>query len=124
MTAGKQAIGLQISGRINVIKNNTPVTITSDETSYFYLGYTPGNSGGEYGYLWTVDNCADDLSIIVEEAVDNDGPWAPVEALANHAASEGLVWSRGDVMWGGVIRLGIRKVTEGTTTARVKGICK
>jgi hypothetical protein len=108
---------------VNLINSNTPVDISNAEYTYFYLGMTEGNTGGEYGYLFTVDGCLDTLDITVHEAVDMDGPWAPiVEELAVPVAD--LNWSRGDVMWGAVVRLGVKKSTAGTTTARVKGVAK
>jgi hypothetical protein len=124
MTSGRQSVGQRVSSRVNLINSNTPVTITDAEYVYFYLGMTEGNSGGEYGYLLTIDDCADTLDVVVHEAVDMDGPWSPVEeSLAVPAVPE-LNWSRGDVMWGSVVRLGIKKSTAGSTTARVKGVAK
>jgi hypothetical protein len=101
-----------------------PVTITDAEYTYFYLGKTGANSGGEYGYLLTIDGCSSALDIVVHEAVDMDGPWSPVEESLAVAAVPELNWSRGDVMWGSVLRLGIKKSTAGSTTARVKGVAK
>ena len=126
MASGRQGPGQRFSSRLNLLNSNTPYTITNAEYSYFYLGYTEGNSGGDCAFMFTVDDCADSLDISVQEAVDMDGPWAPVEVEASHVSAEpgGLVWSRQDVMWGAVVRLAIKKTTAGSTTARVKGVSK
>jgi hypothetical protein len=107
MANSKQVTSTKVSGAVNILK----LTADSEvEYVYHYLGMTPGNSGGESIYYIQVYDNETAIDVVLEEAIDSEGPWTELDSQAAIPIGSPTTVSylASGVFYGGVLRVGVK----------------